>query len=173
MENKDLQLHQKPMMQMISEGTSRVEIARKYTSITPTTILNSNFPSLARLRKERSAEEVERAIAILLIDASRAFGEPIDKETALETAVEIHTRYYYLTLEDCYLVLSRMKSKPLYGKLSSNKFLTEFEAYGAERIQLADQMSYNNHLATSDAGTNRTGDTDSVKGIMRKIRSKR
>ncbi len=161
------------MMQMISEGTSRVEIARKYGAITPATILTGNFASLARLRKDRTPKEVETALAILLIDASRAFDSILDKETAYEIAIAIHTRYYYLTLEDCYLVLERMKTKIIYGKLNMNKFLAEFEAYATERIEMADDMSYNRHLATSDAGTNRGCDTASVKEIMKPLKKKK
>ena len=161
------------MMQMISGGTSRVEIARRYGAITPATILKGSFDSLARLRKERSPEEVETALAILLIDASRAFDSLLDKETAFEIAIAVHTRYYYLTLEDCYLVLERMKTKIIYGKLTMNKFLAEFEAYAAERIEMADDISYNSHLATSDAGPNRGCDTATVKEIMKPFKKKK
>ena len=155
-------------MQMISEGVSRREMLKEYGTLTPERVLGGGFASLARLRKSHTAEKVEMALAILLIDASRAFDAPLDKDTAYEIAIEVHTRYYYLTLEDCYIVLRRMKSKAMYGKISLNKYLVEFENYATERMKLADEMSYNSHLATSDAGTNRGGETVSVRELLKK-----
>ena len=70
------------MMQMISEGVSRREMLKEYGTLTPERVLGGGFASLARLRKSHTAEKVEMALAILLIDASRAFDAPLDKDTA-------------------------------------------------------------------------------------------
>lgn len=159
------------MMQMISAKASRRELVRHFATLTPERVLNDGgYPSLARLKKENKPEAVETALAILIIDASRAFDTPLDRETAMEIALEVHTRYYYITLEECYMVLQRMKSKPAYGKLNMNKYLQEFEAYSAQRTAMADDMSYNRHLGTSDAGTNRGNETYSIKQLIKKTK---
>ncbi len=156
------------MMQMILEGNSRTEIIRHHSQLSIKKIITNNYPGMASLKKHYGEESLEKALAILLIDASRAFDTPLNRENAMEIALEIHTRYYYLSLEDCYYVLKTMKSKPIYGKLNMNKILCEFEQYEKERITFSENMNYNQHLSQSDSGGNRHSDGKSMKEILRK-----
>ena len=160
------------MMRMISAGASRIELVRHFGSLTPERVLQQGYTTLASLKRDNSIEDVERALAIMLIDTSRSFGDPLDKDTALEIAAEIHTRYYYMALEECYIVLGRMKSKTMYGKVTANNYLAEMSQYDKERLKMADEMSYNQHLATSDAGTNRGCNTATIKEIMKPLKKR-
>jgi len=105
---------------------------------------------MARLKVTQGQEKTENAIAVVIGEAAVAFGERMDVEDALDLAAEIQTEYYYLTLEDCYIVMSRLKRQPLYGKLTLNKILTAFEQYTAERVNTAANMNWNKHLAEKE-----------------------
>ena len=135
---------------MISANASTREIARSFGSITPEKIIRGNYKSLASIKREIGQEKTEKAIAILIGDAAMAFGEKMDYELALDLAAEIQTEFYYMTLEDCYVVLSKLKRQPLYGKLTLNKILTAFEQYQEERINVAEKMNFNAHLAVKE-----------------------
>ena len=155
-------------MQMISAGSSRVDIVKHFATITPAKVLNGSFPSLARLKKELGENKVETALAILIIDTSKAFDEQLEKDTALELAAEVHATYYYYTLEECFIILQKFKHQQLYGKLTLNKILAAFEEYNKERMTLADDISYNAHLASSSAGTNRGNTTVPLNQLLPK-----
>jgi uncharacterized protein (DUF433 family) len=151
---------------MISAGSSRIEIVKHFATITPEKVLKGTYPSLAKLKKEIGDDKVEMALAILILDTSKAFDEQLDKDTAVELAAEVHATYYYYTLEECFFILQKFKHRQLYGKLTLNKILTAFDEYQKERISLADNLSYNAHIAVSDAGTNRGNTTVSVRKLL-------
>ncbi|MBI9063291.1 MAG: hypothetical protein JEZ14_15020 [Marinilabiliaceae bacterium] len=106
---------------------------------------------MAKIRKEEGEERTEQVLAILTADTALAFGENLKKEQALYYANEIVNAFYYLSLEDCFIVLSRIKRSKLFGKLTLNTFLTAFEKYDNERLKLADEQSYNAHLSIKEA----------------------
>lgn len=157
---------------MLSANASRREIARSFASITPETVIRGNYPSIVRLKLKKGEEKTEEAIAILINDAALAFGENMDEELLLELAAEVQTQYYYMSLEDCYLVLNRLKRQPLYGKLTLNKILSAFEQYQKERVQKAAEMSYNQHLANKENPNaySRTLDTIRINKTLKKKR---
>ncbi len=135
---------------MLSANASRREIARSFADITPETVIRGKYPSIVQLKHKKGEEKTEQAIAILISDAALAFGEEMDESLLLELAAEVQTQYYYMSMEDCYLVLNRLKRKPMYGKLTLNKILAEFEQYQTERMQKAAEMNYNEHLAQKE-----------------------
>jgi hypothetical protein len=149
MDNKPAR-QERGIMQMISDNASTREIARSFSNLTPEKVIRGKYPSLVSLKTKIGQEKTEKAIAILVGDAAVAFGEKIDYELALDLAAEIQTEYYYLTLEDCYIVMNRLKRQPLYGKLTLNKILTAFEQYTTERINTAAEMNWNKHLAEKE-----------------------
>lgn len=152
---------------MICEGASRVDLIRQYGTLTPDRIIQEDYTSMARLRRVHGNERVENALAIMVIEASTAFESPIDKALALELAAEVHTTYYWLSLEDCFVILQQMRRKKLFGKLDLNKILVEFDEYCRERISLADNLRYNQHLAIGDKGGNEGGRTRHVRDILK------
>jgi hypothetical protein len=149
MENKPAK-QQTGIMRMISEDVSTREITRKFANLTPEKVLRGNYPTMVRLKITQGEETTEKAIAVVVGEAAVAFGEKMDWEVALNLAAEIQTEYYYMTLEDVYIVMNRLKRQPLYGKLTLNKILTGFEQYRQERIAKAADMNYNNHLANKE-----------------------
>jgi len=135
---------------MISEDVSTRDITRNFASLTPERVLRGNYPSMVRLKLTEGQETTEKAIAVVVGTAAVAFGEKMDWEMTLDLAAEIQTEYYYLTLEDCYIVMNRLKRQPLYGKLTLNKILTAFEQYTTERVNTAANMNWNKHLAEKE-----------------------
>ncbi|MFW6370974.1 MAG: hypothetical protein ACOC10_07205 [Bacteroidota bacterium] len=149
MDNKPAK-QERGIMQMISEDASTREITRKFANLTPAKVLRGNYPSMVRLKITQGEETTEKAIAVVIGEAAVAFGEKMDWEVALNLAAEIQTEYYFMSLEDCYIVMNRLKRQPLYGKLTLNKILTAFEQYKQERIKTASEMNYNHHLAEKE-----------------------
>lgn len=160
-------------MQMISDQASTREITRSFADLTPEKVIRGKFPALSRLKKEMGQEKTEQAVAILVLDASVAFGEEIDKESALDLAAEVQTQYYYMSLEDCYVVLNRLKRQPIYGKLNLNKILSAFEQYQKERIQKAEEMNYNHHLAEKENPDADDRDISLLKSPLKQTKKRR
>ncbi|MBS2100690.1 hypothetical protein [Carboxylicivirga linearis] len=131
---------------MISAGASSRDLIKAFANLTPERVLGGNYKSMALIRKEEGEEKAEQALAILLADTALAFGESLTKEMALYFATEILNAYYWLSLEDCFIVLNRIKRGKLYGKLNLNTFLNAFETYNKERLNMADDLSFSKHL---------------------------
>lgn len=89
---------------------------------------------------------MESALAVLVVEAASYFSEPISKESALVIAAEITTEYYWFSLEDVYIVLQGMKRKPMYGKLTPHKVLTELNEYREERLNAAAKRREEEHM---------------------------
>lgn len=135
---------------MILGGASRIDLVRQFARLTPATIINNRYPSLALLKKKHGQEKVEGVLSILLVEASQAFETQFDKETALAVSAEVASTFYYYSLEDCYYVLQQLKKSKQYGKLTENKVLAAFAEYEKQRLKDAEEMNYNNHLAEKE-----------------------
>jgi len=133
------------MMQMILE-TSKVELIRTYGQLTLHQILENKPPSIAALKRVHG-DNAERALAVIILEASTAFDEALPKEIAIEAAVELAVTYYSLSLEDFYLMLTQLKKSKIYGRFTINKLLAATEAYFENRCAEAERLSLNKHLA--------------------------
>lgn len=137
---------------MIFEQNSNRMLIRQFVKLTPEQVLRGGYPSMALLRKNEGEEKLTDALAIILIDTSMSFGDAINRETAYDLAVEIHTDYYYLTLEDCLIVLNRLKRAKVF-KFTINVVLNAFETYDKERLKMIDDNAYSEHLSIKEAPT--------------------
>ncbi len=137
---------------MISGGASNRELVKAFVKLTPEKVIGGNFPSMAKLKKEAGEKKLSEALAILLIDASLSFGDPMNKEQALDLSTEILTYYYYLSLEECMLVLNRLKRTKVF-KFTINVVLTAFDNYDHERLKIIDDNNYSNHLSIKETRT--------------------
>ncbi len=135
---------------MLSADESRRELLRHFAGLTFHKVFAGAFPSMATLRQKYTVDELERVLAILILDCSRAFGDSLSPDDGLELATEVQTMYYYLSLEDCYLVLQKLKRKKLYGKFCLNTVLQAFDEYDQERYTKADEINYNKHLSNKN-----------------------
>lgn len=146
-----LQNKRPEIMQLISEGNAtKTELLRHFAALTPSDIVGSGYPSVALLKKKHGHLRVEKIVASLLIDTGSYFEKSLNKDEAIELAIEINARHYYLSLEDIYVAMQGFKQKPIYGTLTHNKILAHIQSYTESRIALAEQQSYNHHLAQKD-----------------------
>lgn len=152
---------------MLTAKTSRREMIRHFGSLTPEKVLGGSFPSMAKLRKEYGVEKMEQALAILIMDTSQSFNEIIPVEVAEDTAAEILTAYYYLTLEDCFVALKQLKKTKVF-KFTANSVLIAFAEYDKSRQGLVDELSYNEHLASKE--TRKA--PDSIKDVVKEQAAK-
>lgn len=134
-------------MQMICDQASNRELVKTFSKLTPETIIGGDFPSLAVLRRNYNEETIENALSLLIVEASEYFGEGFSTKQAFNLSSEILSNYYYLSLEDCILVLNRLKRTTIYGKLTLNHVLSLFDAYDSERTQIVNDNNYNQHLS--------------------------
>jgi hypothetical protein len=147
----------KGMMPMICAAASRAELVRHFANLTPEKVIENGYPSLARLKREHTIETVEAVVALLIVEGTAAFEKAIAKADAEELAAEICATYYCLTVEDCFVVMQRLRKAKLYGKLDPNKVLIAFDDYFNERMAIAENMTMNSHLAVVDKSTTHKG----------------
>ncbi len=150
---------------MIYAGASNRELVKAFVKLTPEKVLGGGFPSMAKLKKQEGEKKLSEALAIIIIETSVAFGEAMRQDMALDLATEILTDYYYLTLEDCFLVLNRLKRTKVF-KLTINVVLTAFESYDSERIKMIDDNNYSEHLSHKEPRGNPTN----VDALLRLIK---
>jgi len=166
MENKPA-IQRPEVMRMISANASNRELVRSFANLTPEKVVRGGFPSMALLKKEHGQDKIEDALAILIVEASLSFGDGFNKERAYDLAAEVITAYYYLTLEDCIIVLNRLKRTDIYGKFTPNKILAAFENYDKERFEIADELNYNKHLSRQVPRGESTNMRDALKGMKK------
>lgn len=150
---------QQGILQVISEKTSR-EITKQFGSLTTEKILEGNYPSLAKIKKEKGEEYSEKITAVLVLDTAKFFDSNMDIETAKDVAVEIGTMHYYLTLEDLFIVLQEMKQSEQFGKLTPHKILVACKKYSENRMETAAKINYNKHLQLKEGRGTSTNEPD-------------
>ncbi len=155
---------------MISAGASNRDLIKAFSKLTPEKILRGNFPCMSKLKKEEGEQKLTDALAIIIVEASLSFGEGMNETRALDLATEILTDYYYLTLEDCFIVLNRLKRTKVF-KFTINVVLTAFEKYDQERFKIIDDNNYSDHLSRKENRSNPTK-TDDILRII-KLSNKR
>ncbi len=136
---------------MIIEEVSKREIVRHFGSYTPEKVIGGCFPSMALLRKEYGVERMEKVLAWLIMETAKSFNEIIPPVIAEDTAADILSAYYYLTLEDCFVCFNELKRITLFGKFTPNTILKSFADYDTKRQSLVDEISFNNHLASKES----------------------
>lgn len=151
--HKALEIRSSNIMEMLIKKAPNRDIIKAMANITIADIAG-RFPAISALKKQYPAERVETALATLIVDASGYFEHAITETQALDVAAEISAQYYYLSLEDVYLALSRLKSEQIYGRLTPNKILNVTCRYADERAQLAAQRNLNEHLSKKESRLN-------------------
>jgi hypothetical protein len=137
------------MLPMILGKASNLELVRAYGQLTIAKILDARPASIARLKNEHGEEKVQKAMAVLVADASKAFGDALPQGTALEYAGELVHLVPHLTFEDCFLALQELKKGKVF-KYSLNTILSHLNDYTERRVQLAMQRSHNEYLANKE-----------------------
>lgn len=150
-------IKQRPtVMQMISDQKSSTELIRAFANITVGDVVGAGYPPISGLKKEYGVEKIESVIAILIVEGTALFDKSINKAQALELAAEIASTYYYLTLEDLYIVLKEFRKSKQFGAISAAKILSATAEYDRERINIAEKRAIDAHLNTKDTFSERS-----------------
>lgn len=129
------------------EKTSKTELIRTFGKLTTTQILRTGYPSISKL--ERSyPDKIEKVVQMLVADVNHSFGNEMDTLAIEEVAVELLTPpLRNLSLEDVFVAFREMKAKETFGKLTVHKVTTSLNKYWNQRLKLAAEVSYQNHVS--------------------------
>lgn len=146
-EASEIEVYQpkKEIMRQVLEGATAHDLIRHWSNLTVGHILDRGYPPIAGLRNTYGADKVEKVMTLLIIEASESFAERFTRQQAGVIAATVITEYYWFTLEDLYLVLHRLQRKPMFGKLTPNKVLSELAEYREERLNLAAMRNVEDH----------------------------
>jgi hypothetical protein len=152
----NLQPYKPTVMQLILEAKSKTDIITALGNLSVADVVDAGYPALAYLRRPDvyGPEAVINVLALLIIEGTSVYEAAIPKEAARELAIEISACYYYLALEDVYVVLQQLKRSNLYGKLTPAKILHAVETHTEERARIAAEKSLNEHLSHKFSRTN-------------------
>jgi hypothetical protein len=113
-------------------------------------------PSLATCRKEFGEKGLIKTQAIMSIvigDLIKSFnlGQTMDDEQVADLINDIIDQYYWLNLEDFRLCFNNAKNgrydKGIF-RLDASVVLSWLDKYTTDRLNAADEGSYNSHLST-------------------------
>ena len=136
-------------MQMILGKASKTEMIRSFSNLSVNKILDNNYPSLSKLKREHGIEKTEKAIAVVVADLGQSFEGALNPEAIEEICVEISSSFLSnMSLEDVYLCCRDIKLSNTYGKLTINKVMNHLNKHMDERCNTAERKNYNNHLAS-------------------------
>jgi hypothetical protein len=133
---------------MILEGASKTSLIRAFSKLTLHQIIESKYPSIARVTKLNGIEKVEKVVALLLFDLSASFSGELNKDSVEELTIEISSSHLKtLSFEDLYLAFRDLKKAKNFGKLNVNKVLKALDDHQEKRSDTAYEINYNKHLS--------------------------
>ncbi len=147
----------KPQIMLMSlEGTSKIELIRKFSNLSLEKIITNEYPAIGTLKKTYGADKTEKVIMVLLADLSASFSDELSKEQIEELAVEISSSHLVnLSLEDVFMVCRNIKTSKNFGKLNVNKVLNAFETHFNKRSEAFYQHNLNKeHFVTKQPRIN-------------------
>lgn len=135
------------IMQMTLEKKSKVDLIRKFGSLSMQVIVTEQYPSVAALSRQYGLEKTEEVNAIILTDLSSSFDGELESVAIEEICAEISSdsELFSLSLEDVYFVCKQIKMSNTFGKLSTNKILTALKKHFADRCDAAAANSMDKH----------------------------
>ncbi|MCT4580819.1 MAG: hypothetical protein N4A35_05320 [Flavobacteriales bacterium] len=138
---------------MTLEKSSKLDLIRSFSKLTPKLILENQYPSLSKLRRTYGNQKVETVTRILLHDLSSSLKGELNNDEVEEINVEINSGYLLnLSLEDIYYTLRQIKTANNTRKLSVSKVLNAIEKQFETRTTLGAKLSLNKHLANKHIG---------------------
>lgn len=140
----------KGIMQMILEGSSNRDLVRQVGSMSMQQAMNVRVPGIGRMVQIHGRDKVEKVLAVMVAETAAYFDGEMGSEQALDIAAELTGRYSAVKIEDVWVCLNDLKSKEIYGKLTSNKVLSAMNKYMSRRLEAAEQQSLNHHLAQQE-----------------------
>lgn len=133
---------------IISVIKSKTILVKQYGRWTVVDVLEHRPPSMARLRRELGEEKVEAAIATLLEHGFKQYLQSVDDELLLEISREVvYGPYYYLSIEDVYIVLRDLIRNGKQFRLTPAMVYKALADYADIRLAAAERNSESRNLA--------------------------
>lgn len=172
MENQ-IQKHQPKIYQLLTNQATKAELISRFGSLTVQQIAHEEFPSIGQLQREHGEQKTLEAIATILTDLNKSFGNDLDQEQMLDIIANVVNGINRnITLEGFYLTCQEIKCNSTYGKLTSNKVLTAIKKHLNEQMNAYQLKHYNQHLATKESAE-RTKTNPFDEPAYRKIKAER
>lgn len=113
-------------------------------------ILTSDRVSIALIRKNNGEKEARRKLIDVLIRINDFMnvGGKMNDDQLMGVATELIKDFYWLSIEDFKLCLIKMVKGvygPIYGRIDITVIYDALNQYTADRGEVAEQMSHNNH----------------------------
>lgn len=137
-------------MQLILEGNSNRDLVRHMGNLTMQQAMNGPYRSISALVRSEGRPKVEKVLAVMVAETAAYFDGEMGDDKALDIAAEITTKHAGIRLEDIWVSLNELKSRELFGKLTSNKVLSHIRKYVDRRLEAAAQQSLNDHLSRQE-----------------------
>lgn len=123
-------------------------------------VIESHVPSLAICRRQLGEMTAKAIVAMILTDTALMFntGQNMNQDQIVNLTEIILEDYYYMKLDDLKLCFKNaMKGK--YGqtyRMDASVILGWLEKYTEERLNEADNVSYENHTSTKGESKSET-----------------
>ena len=163
--SKELTSLQPTTMAILGKLPKR-ELVKAMSRLDKNIVLHDNtIPSISKLCRFYSDEKIETIVAMMLQDTSAFVGEAMNKNQAIDTAVEILNTYPYrsLKLEEIYIICSEIKQSENYGKLTPNKMMVAIKKFWEDR----EQRAIKNSMDTSQINKQETNLDNRIKKTVR------
>lgn len=134
------------IMELMTVDHKYIDIIKHFGTISLSDIFERQPKGMRRLAKQYSEDRVINAVAALLCDTSLSYDKKWSQDKAILAAYELyHSEYYYLSIEDIFLILQNIKSNEFsYTPATFRKYV---KRHAEARLQLAESNQHNHHYA--------------------------
>jgi len=140
-------------MQMTLDKASKTDLIRRFNKLTTRSIIENQYPSIAKLSRAYGNEKVEKVTEIMLQDLNASFKGELSPDNVKEITVEINSGMNRnLSLEDIYHALRKIKTTQHSRKLSVATVMSYITKQLEERQTEGAKISLNQHLANKHLG---------------------
>lgn len=138
----------KSLMEMVAAKASRLDIVKHFSKMTMFDIIrNKEKKGFRQLTKKHGEEKVINAIALLLRDTSNNYDKVWSKDKCQECAIDLYySEYYYLSLEDLFVLLKEVKENESFFTLPN--FKKHLAKYAERKLKAAENAALNQHMTT-------------------------
>lgn len=139
-------IKQPSLFEQMNTGASKLDLIRNNANLSIQKAADSSIPTLGHLKKEFSAEQIEKCVGILVADLSESFDYDLKEKQIEEIAVTICSGINLnLKLETIFLACNQIKQQANYGKLNVNKVLNTIRTLFDEQLEVIQQNNQNQH----------------------------
>lgn len=131
---------------MLTNQATKSDLITRFGHLTVHKIAEESFPSIGQLERQYGEKSIVEAIATILEDLNRAFGNDLDKSMMLDVITNlVNGENRNITLEGFYITCQEIKCTTAY-KLTVNKVLSAVKKHLNDHLSAVQLKNFNNHL---------------------------